>query len=364
MYNLFTNVSKVRSVSFALPAYEYLRKAFLYDIDRLIDFKRSFPKAVRSDHLLIKTLQSINVVFNGDLEIYRSIVESRTNQISGGLGYCSDFYKGRPFYGSKAQFYGNKTVEIIIATDEDFSLRDAQLTWKTWRPVRVLAHPRSDFTIETIDGTNTFSESGVCVIEVNIPMLACQYQMWLAEQRKEQVAIPRTIGHFLSMYPLTNAVYSHLDVSLLNRFSRRLLGEPVGNADDYVPFYIQDYSKRIDDLIESVNREFVRRPMPWEDVLRNIPSIIDGNMLEVIRLPKIARNHQSIWALLAARLFVTTYLLALRKKGKDFKNLDDIILIKRALVNVETGKLISNGIPKALAEWLQKYIDNRIIHYF
>lgn len=363
MYNLFTSLAGTSAASFAFPAYDYIRSAMLKDIDRLVDFKRTFPKAVRSDHLLVKTLQSLNITFDGNIDIYRSFVEARTTQFSGGLGYTSDYYRGKPFYGSKAQFYGNKTVEIIIATDEDFDLKGARLTWKSWRPVRVLAHPRSDVTIETLDGSNTFSESGICVIEVNIPMLACQYQLWKEEQRMMNVEIPRNVGHFIMMYPLTNAVYSHIDVSIFNRMSRRLLNEPVGQADRYVPFYVTDYSKRIDDhCVDSLNR-FIRNPMPWKDVLKNIPCLIDENMYNVVRLPKMNRTAQVIWAMTAARLNMTTFLLALRKRSKDFKNTEEVTLIKRALVNLDTGKLLHNGLPASLSKWFESYIDNRIIHF-
>lgn len=363
MYNLFKSVTTNRAASFVFPMFTYVQDTLLRDVDKLIEFRRLNPKAIRSDHLLVKTLQSLNITFDGNIDIYRGYVEARTAQMSGGLGYTSHLYRGKPFYGRQAQFYGGKTVEIAIAADDDFDLRNARETWKDWQPVRILAHPRSDITIETLDASNRFTESGVCVIEVNIPMLACQYQLWKEEQQRLMVQIPRNTAHFVTMYPLTNAVYSHLDVSIFNRLSKRLYKEAVGKADRAVPFYTVDQSRRIDDVCDDIMARFTKTTLPWEDVLRNIPSLQGTSMLEVHRLPKMPRSNQVLWALIAARLNLVAFLVRLRAVTKDYKNVDEVTLIRRWLVDIESGKLLSNGLPSTLSTYFDKFITNRIEYY-
>jgi hypothetical protein len=363
MYNLFTHVPTNRAASYTYPVFTYIQRTMSTDIDKLINYRRANPKAVKSDHLLVRTLQSINIPYDGNLEIYRGYVEARTAQFTGGLGYTSNLYKGKPFHGRSAAFYGGKTVEIIIATEDDFNLKKAKVEWMDWRPVRVLAHPRSDISIETIDGTNKFSESGICVIEVNIPMLACQYQMWKETQRQAGVEVEQDVRHFVTAFPLTNAIYSHLDISIFNRLSRRLFKEKVGQAERAVPFYTVNFERQIDSHCKDMIERFVKNSLNWDDILRNIPSLKDGDMLNVHRLPKMVRSNQVIWAMVAARLNLISFLVKLRDKAKHYTSVDEVIELRRSLITIESGKLLTSGLPATLSTYFEKFIENRIEYY-
>lgn len=361
MYNLFNTLSKNRTASYAYPLFDYVNKVLLRDIDKLIRYRHQNPKSVRSDHLLVRTLQSFNIPYTGNIEIYRGLIESRTQQISGGLGFTSNYHRGKVFHGNTAQFYGNKTVEIIIASTDDFDMKDADIDWPTWRPVRVLAHPRSDINIEVIDGTNSFKESGLVVIEVNLPMLACQYQLWKEAQFDKE--IKEDVGHFITAYPLTNAIFSHIDISIFNRLSRKLFGEPYGEAERAVPFYTTDTNVMMERCLKDVIGRFMKNSLNWEDVLRNIPSLIDGDMLNVHRLPKMPKNNQVQWAMIGARLNVVSFLVKLRDKAKRYTSVDEVTLLRRTLIDIESGKVLRNGLPNTVTQYFEKFIENRIEHY-
>jgi hypothetical protein len=361
MYNLFKSHSNIRAASYAFPLFDYVRRILMRDINKLVKYRQLNQKGVRSDHLLVKTLQSLNIPYNGNLDIYRGQIESRANSIGGNLGYSSNLQRGKVFFGKQANFYGNKTVELVIASTDDFDLTDAEIEWPSWRPVRVLAHPRSDINIEVIDGTNHFSESGMVVVEVNIPMLACQYQLWKLSQVESTVK--QTVTQFVTGYPLTNAIYSHLDISIFNRISRTLFKEPYGTAKDAVPFFTTDSTSFLDKYIKDIVGRFTKASLTWEDALRNIPSLIDEDMLNVHRLPKMPMTSQVIWAMVGARMNVVSFLVKLRDVGGHYTSINDVIMLRRSLVDIESGKLLSNGVPKPIAEYYEQFIVNRIEHY-
>ena len=361
MYNILNAKGKIRSSSLQFVPFNYALSVIDRDVERFLERIRKVPIAVRSDHQRVRTLNSLNVLYKGDVAAYRGFVESMMNNISGRLGYSCDRYKGTPFFSGKAQFYGNRTIEILIADEKDFDLRGIEDRWEDLTPVRVIAHPRSDITIEYLDGKSKFTESGICVIEVNVPMMAVQFQLWREYQRSLGENTTQDPAFFVGTYVIPNMVRSHLDVSIMNRISRTFFNESYGRSDYNPPFFVTDVSGRIDDFARKYNDLMVKDQTDWYDLLRNIPALSASDMLEVHRLPEMAFNAQSIWSLFAARMYLVTYLLGVRKRGDGYKNADEINKIRRALIDCKTSKYLINGLPRNMVLYYENYINNRVI---
>ena len=361
MYNILNTVGKNRASNFHFVPFNYALGVLSKDVDKFIERCRQVPVAVRSDHQLVRTLQSLNVQYKGDLAAYRGFVESMMNSISGRLGYSCDRYKGTPFFSSKAQFYGNRTIEILIADEADFDLNDIESRWEDLRPLRVLSHPRSDITIEYLDGKSKFTESGICVIEVNVPMMAVMFQLWRDRPRKISDRATHDPAFFIGAYVIPNMVWSHLDVAIMNRISRQFFNESYGRSDYSPPFYVTDMSSRIDDFAKKFNELVSKDTTDWYDVLRNIPALSAEDMLQVHRLPKMSYNSQSIWSLFAARMNLITYLLGVSKRSSSSKNVSEIIKIERVLLECKSSRYLSNGLPSNLAKYYDNYITSRIL---
>lgn len=361
MYNILNTVGRNRTSNLHFIPFNYALGIIEKDVEKFLERCRRVPVAVRSDHQLVRTLQSLNVLYKGDLAAYRGYVESMMNSISGRLGYSCDRYKGTPFFSTRAQFYGNRTIEILIADEADFDLRGIEDRWEDLRPVRVLSHPRSDVTIEYLDGKSKFTESGICVIEVNVPMMAVQFQLWKARQRRLGQQTTIDPAFFVGTYVIPNMVWSHLDVSIMNRISRQFFNESYGRSDFNNPFYVTDMSSRIDDFAKKFNELMAKDTTDWYDLLRNIPAMSAPDMLEVHRLPKMSFNSQSIWSLFAARMNLVTYLLGVRKRSNSYKNQAEIVMIERVLLDCKSSKYLSNGLPRNLASYYENYINSRVI---
>lgn len=363
MYTLFANEPLTRGNGFTFPQFDYVRDVLLRSVDQWISYRRQNSSAmVASDHYLVKLLQTLNITYTGDLPRYRSTVEQRMAQFSGSFGMASSLFKGRAFQ-SPAPFYGNEAIEVIIASDEDFDLYNAETTWKSWEPVRVLAHHRSDLGIESLDGKSNSSERGLAVISINIPMLACQFQLFRQEQRDLDLDFKQTIMQFVLMYPLTNAIYSHLNVALFNRLSRLLMNEPIGQSFRRLPFAVPDLTSRTDQALEQVLSRLTTTKLTFADMLRNCPALSLSNQLEVHALPQIAHTYQVLWALTAARLNLVAFLLRLKRDSANERSVDDVTHIRRNLVQAESSKWLSNGLAPNVGDYFKFYLQRYIYPY-
>lgn len=363
MYTLFANEPLTRGNGFNYPQFDYVRDVMLRSVGQWVSYRRQNSAAmVHSDHLLVKLLQTLNITYTGDLDRYRATVEQRMMQFTGSLGFVSNLFRGRAFQ-SPAPFYGQETIEILIASDEDFDLYNAETTWKDWEPVRVLAHHRSDLGIESLDGKSHSSETGLAVISVNVPMLACQFQLFRQEQREPAFDFKQTIMQFLLMYPLTNAIYSHLNVALFNRMSRLLMDQPTGQSYRKLPFAVPDLTARVDQVLtQAIDRNRTTR-LPFADILRNCPALSVATQLEVHRLPQIAQTYQVLWALTAARLNLVAFLLRLKADSQNERSVDEVTHIRRNLIQAESNKWLSNGLAPNVSDYFKLYLQQYILPY-
>jgi len=359
MYTLFNTDPVIRGGGVVYTKANYALDVLKRDTDRWVDYRHLNVASVDSSHFLVKLLQTINIPYTGNIEVYRSQVEQRMGQYSGVMGMTSNLHRGRVHH--PGVFYGSQSWEVLIATDEDFSLTNWD--WANASPIRVLSHYRSDLGIESLDGDSKTTESGMAVITVNIPMLACQYQLWRASGLSGQEGMERRMSQFLLMYPLTNAVYSHLDVCFFNRICRRQMGVPTGETYRKLPFYTTDLRQRFEQEADKILTNLRVTKQTFVNTLMDIPAFVSDSALQVNRLPKVPFTSQLIWALIAARLNSIAFLLNLGNEMDNDTNTHSINRIRRCLVEVDSNKTLSNGLPSDVSNYLRGYIDQNIRPY-
>lgn len=361
MYDLFNDRPVYTRVDYVNLSLDYARKELIKDTETWITYRRMNPDAIQSDHLLVKILQGLNIEYAGDLYRYRSLVDQRVQQFSGILGLTSGFYKGKLF--TPGVFYGEGCHEAIIASDEDWDMTDPEENWMEWEPIRVLSHPRSDLGIESLDGKGSFSELGYAVISINISMLACQYQMWKQSDQSGDEEFSRNSRQFVLMYPLTNAIRSHLDIALFNRLCRRWYNEPFGKSYRRLPIHTTDLTTRFDGLIRDIIDRLYKQRYDFKDILKIIPGVYREWSLDVHQLPKMFVANQCLWTLYLARLNVIGFLVNFNRTNSNQRNTAEITRIKRSLIEAKSGKWLINGHPTHLVKHYDETITDRILPY-
>lgn len=322
----------------------YVRAGLKRNLEVVTHYNRKFPKAVQSNHILVRLLHSLNVPMSHSLERYYGNVDSVALNVAMALKMTSSIGKGRIF---KGVFYGLGSEEFLVAHDTPFNPFEAHDNWRDLRPVEVLRHPFSDLGLAIPDGEEHYSESGMSIISINIPLLAVMYRAFRLNEQKvlgdseSQHSLPQ----FLRMYVLPNMLYSHLDIALFNRMDNLQKGAPLGTSTYEHPFYITDYSARCDFIQETILGKIGATNLDFVAILRTIPAVTHDNMDQVMELPAIPPTRQVIAQLLLSRLNVVSFLVRVSRWGPFMRNQMEINDIRRVLLALRTDRVFREMLP-------------------
>lgn len=368
MYTVFNTVPRIGAVNIATIDLDYVRTVITENqIPRYKQYRYENPGHIKSDHLLLKILNMIGVEFDGDLMSYHARVAAQVNRIAGSMGLSNSAHHGRVF--DKGAFYGDDINEIIVTATDTISPRDLWMNWENMTSVRALSHPINGTTVLELDGSlkvpGEFKlRTNIAVLELNIPLLACQYQMWKMAQRLQSVradAIPDT--YFISSVVLPNLMISHLDIAVLNTMAFMLGLDGTFEPKTNLPFYLNDLSGRFEKGLEDILKRYTVQTTTFNDMLDNIPCFGAETLLRAVRMPEVAFTNQVIWALTAARLPLVSFLLKLNSVNNNAKNDMVINRFRRSLIEAESGKYLSNQLPGPVAEYFKEYIKQNIQPY-
>lgn len=366
MYTVFNTVPRIGSVNITNIDLGYVRKVVLDQVARYKEYRYQTAGYIKSDHLLLKILNSITVDFDGDLLSYQNKVASQVNRLSGSMGLCNSAHHGKVF--DKGTFYGDNVSEVIISVDDSYTPRELWDNWENLPSVRALSHPVHGATVLELDGSLKIprgnGEVHLAVMELNIPLLACQFQLWKMANRSRSArgeVIPDS--YFISQVVLPNLLLSHLDIAVLNTIGYIAGMSGTFEVKTNLPFYLTDVTGRMEKGLEDVLKRFLGQTMTFNDILTNIPCFGKDSLLEAIVMPDLAFTQQVVWALTIARLPLVAFLLKVNAENNNAKN--DMILtrFRRSLIEAESGKYLTNQIPTSIKEEIAGFIGANILPY-
>ena len=367
MYTLFNTEARLRQTNVVSFGLDYVKRELLgVQVERYKQYRAMSPGFIRSDHLINKILNMIDIPFNGDLPDYYLRVGSIVDRLAGQMGLVTAAHHGR--VRNHSHFYGKGVNEIIIAVaDDNLTPGEIWFNWQRMSAVRLLAHPISGCGIIELDGSNDFKDmpnGATAVIEINIPLLACQYQLWrMATNALAPEGKVFPVAHFISQVVIPNLLPSHLDVAVLNTL------HSLTGATDYVrvvsdmPFYTTDLYPRLEKGLQEVLARIAGATYTYKDILAMVPVYGNNNLLQTVKMPDIAFTNQAIWALTIARLPAIALLLKLDQLSRNVKNDSEKNRIRRSLREAESGKYLVNQIPPMVAAWIAQYIEQNITPY-
>lgn len=362
MYALFDKRMTASPAQMIAANWTNVRTGLQANLGQIIRYYRRQPMAVKSDHFLIRLLQSITVSKMMSTERYYNNVDGLFSLNLGmALGMTSELSKGRVHAG---QFYGPDSPEIYVAHTADFDPFVAERNWQNLQPIRVLRHPRSDMACLLPNGKDTGSEYGLAVIAINIPMLAVQYRAWWRQEQynAEQTGdSPHSINQFVHMYCLPNMLYSHLDYALFNRVSNTFFEAPQGEASAKHPFGLPDWEAKLDAVQTTMLEQLERVTKDWHGVLYNLPAVSQPSMVDVMRVPQVSPTRQVEWALALARFPAVDFLLSFSLRSYGEKNGQELNRIRQEIRSYRANSYFRQVLPPDLyldAEYqLQRFAD-------
>lgn len=347
MYDFYQTPPEVRRRKVVLPKFIYVKNGLAEKLLNKVTYWRENPRAVRSNHFLVRLLQSIPVSKYTDDRRFVDNVEDMALDLAMSLRMTSPIYRGEAF--EHGPFYGRDSVEVLLAHSEDFDVDKSALRWKKLEPIRFLTHPKTDLDLNVPLGEPTGSETGLSVIAINIPMLAFQYKKWWEEELKVRPENPRTVMQFVRMYALPNTLYSQLDIAMFNRQVAIFREQKVISGTSKDPFFTIDYSEKFDAVAEQLFSNLTGRKLYFDEMLDNLLTVAYDSAFEYIRLPEFARTRQVIWALTLARLPYFSYLLELNYRTGSRMNRQELNNLRRFMRRLKMDRDIESALPQYLS---------------
>lgn len=355
MHELFRTPPRRFTGAHSFPEMAYLKRSFESLIGDIQSYYHRYPKRVDSDNILGNIL--LHIPQRNDLDDARFLrfVEDTSRGVARAFGITQSTFRGKVHESGVT--LGRKTNEILISSFGNVDVDNAPNTWRRWSPLRYLYHTRIDLGLPILNNHSPGKGHGVSVID--IPMMALQYRYWLKWQ-KEEMEQKEQVYRFIGGVVLPNTLDSYLDIAFFNRLSRISLGLGVQRFPSPHPFYVTDFSNRVDRLIAKIIDTQERRSGDIEQVAFTTPVLWKNNLFEVMRLPSDPVTRANDWALQIARLPYIKYIVETAVHGDrgDRRFLNEIFttLIEAGYDNIFSG-VGSSDIVKSYKQQLADLVD-------
>jgi hypothetical protein len=357
MQNLFNIMTSLGQGVLKSPEWNYIRAGLQRNLTTVLRHYRRNPSAVKTEHLVVKLIHTIMFPISQELDRFYNNVDAASINVGAALKLTTPTGAGHIFNGT---FYGPGNDEIIIGHDEEFDPREAHKNWKNVVPIRVLRHPRSDLGLSILDGTVRSVETGLCVIAINIPLLAVQYRAFRleeAETRGAEGESELSVMQFVRMYVLPNMLFSHLDLAILNRMTCQQFGYPYGVDPKTHSFFMTDYTSRVDKVQKEILSNLAKYSHDFVGILRSVPAVTKEDMVGVFELPDIVSTRQVLWALVISRLPLIEFLIRATRDSAGTRNQSEINKMLKSITAYKSDSLMRSALPYEHYYDIQETID-------
>ena len=315
MFSFFSN--KPSGIDYPIKKYykfEYIKRRYLFEVNKIKDYYRNRDRAVNNSHILAKLITTLAPNYNSDTFEYFKIVDINSRLISRQYNIVSNINKNKVLDN---ELYGNNSSEVLLYTTSDINFDTIKYTWKEESPLRCVYTTSTGINFSFPYQNVSLPKPTYSVFEIDVNLMLIMYKYWCIERVSNDASINPNV--FVATYVLTNTIDSMLDMSILNRLLAISNGIKISQEIfNPHPFTILNYSAGIDDILKSVLRDVRGEKIYIEQLLLSIPTITHDNMLDVVRLTNNYYTRQSKWVLWSSRMRIIRQLLyILGKKGRN-----------------------------------------------
>jgi hypothetical protein len=364
MFNLFDLGAELTEPLVKQAQWRYIRDGLRRNVDKVLEYYRTNPTAVAGDHFLVRLLQSISVPKSLDIERYYDNVTVVAPHLSSVMGMTSAIYKGTLFNGI---FYGRNSREVLISQTNFFDLRKVPENWMNLTPIRVVTCPITSLGLDIPDGRGFISSElplldTVSVFTIDIPMLATMYREFRRNEWQVQIDrgwedSERSLMMFLRMYVLPNMLATQIDQVIFNRAYALRFGLPRDNMKNRHPFYLTDFSAKLDQMLMELNGWLEAAPRTFQGLLKSYPAVFKENLYQSMELPDYPPTRQIIWAMLYSRLKVFYFLIMTMSQSARDKNGTVLNRLFREIRMIRNARIMEQVLPLNYQEAVDEVIN-------
>lgn len=326
----------------------YTREYYNSVIDKIVKYRIQYDWFLNSKNTLTRLVhRMIDPTGLTDFEYFR-IVEDN------GYDIARELLLGTRY--NKASWYMNNTFkgsrELYYVDFTPIDLTKVPANWRSFEPLEVLYTDNEVFEFTVPD---SMVENNITVIyKINIFKLFLQYKYWLASRK--MLELDTGINRYIAQYVYPKSLYSYLDYTLWNIYSRLVLNKDyVIQFENNMPFSITDYTKKMKKGMLAYLNKYENTKSSIDQILQGIPAITKDSMYDVLRLADSSFTIQGLWlALLARTEDVYRILLLLGSNGK-IANTEYIGGIKRYVRKLKnSGSTLPLNTPPDIKRKIEK----------
>lgn len=347
MLNIFSKPTDANRGSIVISGLRVPREGIQNNIARIKEYYRENNFGTKSNHLLIRILQTLHVSLKHDVNKYHDLVTDQSYTMGTHFNLVSPMFKGG--VQERSSFYGNGVDEIIVSVNNLVDPVVAAKNWRELEPIRVLYHPFTDLCCYLPNNLPYTEETGVAIIALDIPLLALQYRQWRLDQMRFRPEHQQSTRQFLYQYPLCNMLNSQIDIAFFNRVNSLLNDSLPGVVRRRHPLSLPDYTNKLDDCLVDLLAILIKKRTTYQNMAEMIPMLYKETFLDLLQFPDILINRQDHWAMLLAQLPYLSFLVEMGKLTKSDANRQEYNQIKRQLIRAKQDKLLEVGLPDKIA---------------
>ncbi len=359
MIEFFRHIPEQSTGVLNVGQWPFIQKGLLRNLEKIQQYHHTYNKGVKSNHFLVRLLQSVSVPKSLPIERYYANVDAIALNVSMAMRMTSSIYRGIVHRGI---FYGENTPEILLATDDYFDFEQVHNNWENACPVTVLMNGKSDMGMHLPDGKSYSEEQGLSVFLVNISMLCVMYRAFLQKEQAMEDS-PKSVMQFIGGYVIPNMLASQTEVCFFNRVYKEATG--VTDNDDTPnrkhPFALQYYDGYIDHAVLKTLEYIERTNLSFMTVLKTIPSLKYDSMYEALEMPDLAPTLQVDFALVLTRLKVIDFLFYACKDRLLERNQAIVNQILRAFRVNNVYDTFASFLPPDVMREANVYIGNILL---
>lgn len=343
MYNLFTKRFDSSNSVIKPGGFELVRRTYQRELATIVEYFNTRVYAVQSNHLLCRMLTTGFSAADYSLSRFLEVTYARSPYVAKYFNITDDISYGKIFDGV---FYGPGCPEIILYNEDYFDPFNNLTKWKSLKPVTVLEHPISDFSLLLPDGKDKNTAKGLCVLTINVPMLMYMYRLFLQEQSYKDKESVLGATHFVHMFVLPGILSSHIEIVLLNRMKNLFYAAPMSQSLKQHPFPVINYADKADRACDEILEHLYDTGKQYYQYLKNMPTIVSEDMQEALLMPDIARTRQVWWSLLLSRLSTIKFLIDLGASKGVASNGTLLNKLRMDIKQIKRENILSNVLPQ------------------
>lgn len=299
-----------------------------------------------SNHLLMRILASLTTPFKGDLFTYIDAVEQDCERICSGQGITTSYSRGR--LHNEGHFYNGCQEIITCVRSERWNWMDLWNNWRAVSAIEVLEHPVTDLTLfePAVMNEAKLSTPGLAVVNIDIPLMACQWRMWRAANPFDSNEL------FITQVLLPGMLKSHLDLVIYNKVLQAFGLREACTVNTNFLFSQTPTNTHADDLVKEIYAKITSKRLSANQILTSIPCLYSPNALVAGAFPSTPPTHQILWAIITQKESRASLVLAQGALMGYDRLLQDLVRIRRTAIQVREDQVLSTGHSTQNAEWL------------